>query len=316
MYCVCLAAVYLTLLCLCCLCYYYYLLVVEGAPGILSPEAVTTLHRFSVCVISHAVFAKGAALARELVCLTPEFAVDVYGKDCNINSNGDCGDIVAAATRVLSQSQLDVLSTFVRENVKKAAKREAHLLFRELSKSWLAGPSLAEQPQLIDVVERVSSAITRLKAIVTAGLKNPDNAALLQVGMKLAWRQWYPAAAGSWSSDSCPLPSPVAYRHNLISATLAPLYIYREGLRAVEIIPDDELFESLCRYFQYYDRIRSVVHEFSGPKKGEVEVFGLGESAGAASHTEISEEEKKQLLVFLEKYGPGAAVELEEEGYR
>jgi hypothetical protein len=282
---------------MCPTCYTALTVVIEGAPGIVSPTAVQLLHRWGVCVLPHSVFAKGALLARELIYMAPECGIHWTGRSNSdsddhaaVDAGGEFTQANISASVPIPPERLEQIAAFVRERVRCVATLEADLVFSEHSKSHPYS-----QAMLSEIATRAAVQINRLKAILSVRLAQPGSTSnqLTQVGMKFVQLHWFETGTPSDdnSNSLCVLPTPLSFRRDLIGATLAALYVYREGLRAVEGIPDDVLYQSLCAYFTHYDHIRTVIQQL--------------ESADASS---LNEGPREQLCAFLDKGGAGAAV--------
>lgn len=252
-------------------------LVIEGTPDIVSNEAIMKLQGVGVHVVSHAAFAKGPIMARELV---PFAAV----LDAGLPDDNELSE--------LSESNLALLSDFVRGSVQSAAMKEAHVVFREYA--WNLDCATESATALLDVTRRVAAATSRLKVIIAERLEAPENSALRTVGAKFARLQWCNQDDHGRLYE---LPTISVFRNSFIGATLASMYVCREGLAAVETFSDEMLFESICSYFDHYDHIRDVVRDLSNP-----------ETAIGVAHKEM-----EQVFTLLDEGGASAAVNLEEE---
>jgi hypothetical protein len=275
--------------------------VIEGAPGIVSPTAVQLLHRWGVCVLPHIVFAKGALLARDLIYMAPECGIHWTGRSDSedhaaVDAGGEFTQANISASVPIPPERLEQIAAFVRERVRCVATLEADLVFSEHSKSHPYS-----QAMLSEIATRAAVQINRLKAILSVRLAQPGPTSkqLTQVGMKFVQLHWFETGTPDDENSLCVLPTPLSFRRDLIGATLAALYVYREGLRAVEGIPDDVLYQSLCAYFTHYDHIRTVIQQLESAD-------GAGTDSLPASS--LNEGQREQLCAFLDKGGAGAAV--------
>jgi glutamate dehydrogenase len=162
------------------------------------------------------------------------------------------------------------------------AKLEAELLFTEAE---LYGESL---PEVSQVISNAINAATDALSAALETLSEQDQEQLLPL-----FRGHLPRTLADLSFDRVHERVPQQYIKNAIASTLASKMVYKEGTRFINALPKAKLAATALKYIQK-----------------EKEVVQLMESL---ENTDMSQDEKKQILKILDAGGARTALNLPED---
>lgn len=236
-------------------------LVVEGAANAVSPLMLNSLRDSGISVIKSSSSLKGFAIAAEWEPLASLFH-HYAGKDSEI---------------VWRRLDYAIVG-----KVRRSAHAEADLLLREF-KRW--------EGSLPELSDRVSRAINRLKGLIVHHLLH-DDPEFEKIGMRIFLEDWGFSGVNSFTDADCSEALPVSYRQALIASSLGSMFVYREGLEAVEKVSSARLLKVVHKYFIHYDRIHSMVTDF-----GERDMSN-----------DLPADKKAYMLELLDRCGPRAAM--------
>ena len=208
-------------------------------------------------------------------------------KDSSANK---CGVITSscevAASMLLSKEEfMAVKKELVHDvvvNLKRLAKMEAELLFREYRNYPGALPHFSE---------RISNAINMVTDAITDHLQDLQPANELFQELLPAVKLSLPAKLAAVAWDRVPARFPVQYQRNAIASTLAAHLVYKEGIHLVETQPLDRLAVRAIEYWRADQRVCGLAARMEG---------------GGS----LSDEERRHVLRLLRKGGPRASLEI------
>lgn len=172
--------------------------------------------------------------------------------------------------------------------LKQAARSEAELLFREYT---MFDGSLTE------FSERISKAINKVKLQLEdsfSGMQPTDSQ--YQQFMLLTKADFFPKKLVEIAWDRVEEKLPLPYKRNMLAATLAAKFVYREGIHAAEMLHGENLSNTVIRYFIAYceiNRLRDRLvqrHDHTG--------------------CHLMEDEYRSVVEVLDKAGARAAFEI------